>query len=74
MGRIITKSVLGKFLLLMGLIMPLLIILEVLPTIKAVIYVALVISCGSIYCWGLKGGIISALYSSLLTLGLFPLS
>ena len=70
MESIITKSVLGKLLLIFALSMPCLIILEVLPTEKAIVFFVLFLIGCSIFCWGLKGGVFSAVYSSLITLGL----
>ncbi len=70
MENMITKPVLGKLLLIITFFMPGLIILEVLPTEKAIISMVLAVIGGSIYYWGFKGGVISAVYSSLMTLGL----
>ncbi len=66
----VTKPVLAKLLLITIFLMPCLIILEVLPTAKAIISMVLAIIGGSIYYWGYKGGLFCAVYSSLMTLGL----
>lgn len=70
MDGLINRSVLSKLLLILALLMPLLVVLEVLPTINAISFFGLAVIGGSIYFWGLKGGIISAFYSSLITLSL----
>ncbi len=67
--NMIMKPVLGKLLIIITFFMPCFIILEVLPTEKAIISIVLAIIGSSIYYWGFKGGVISAVYSSLMTLG-----
>lgn len=57
-----TRPMLGKFLLIAILMMPVLIMLEVLPTLNAIIFFALILSTGAIWCWGLKGGTACAVY------------
>ncbi len=70
MDELINRSVLSKLLLIFALLMPLLVVLEVLPTINAISFFGLAVIGGSVYFWGLRGGVVSAFYSSLITLSL----
>jgi len=70
MEPIITKPVLGKLLIIVTFLLPCLIVLEVIPTEKAIIYFVLALIGGCSYCLGFTGGVCSAVYSSLITLGL----